>query len=70
MRRMSRAWGIGCEDTIECCHCGARYAVRATRHAARPGTHVYCDVCGREMDAGAWPREPSYTLIERPGPKD
>ena len=68
---MSRAWGIGCDDdTVACCHCGARYTVRATRHAARPDSHIYCDVCWQEMDADASPIEPSYTLIERPGPRD
>jgi hypothetical protein len=68
---MSRAWGIGCEDTVECCcHCGARYAVRITRLTARADRHVYCDVCWQELDAGASILEPSYTLIERPGPKD
>jgi hypothetical protein len=67
---MSRAWGIGCEDTLDCCHCGAKYAVRAGRVAAPPNGHVYCDVCLQEMDAGDSPLQPSFTLIERPGPHD
>ena len=70
MHPMSRVWGIGCDDTIACRHCGARYAVRATRLAAAPDRRVICDVCWQEIDSGALPLEPSYTLIERPGPTD
>ena len=67
---MARPWGIACEQTYDCVHCGARYAVRFVRSPRRDHNGVRCEVCLHQMSDWSPTARPSYTLIERPGPYD
>ncbi len=68
---MARPWGIDCDRTFDCSHCGAKYAVDYRRLAGGANGAVCCEVCFEKMSA--WnpaAHRLSLTLIERPGPND
>jgi hypothetical protein len=67
---MSRAWGLWSDRTFDCRHCGAKYALGEIASTVPHGDGVYCDVCWQKMDEWHSSPQPSYTLIERPGPTD
>jgi len=68
---MARPWGIDCDRTFDCSHCGAKYAVDYIRLTALDHDTVCCEVCFRKMSVwSSAALRPFYTLIERPGPND